>query len=242
MTPLTEEILDAIRAHAQRDFPKEACGVVIIRRGKQVYVPCANLAPSPAEHFLISPDDYAKAEDEGEVIRIVHSHPNIAPVPSEADKVGCEGSGLPWLIVNWPTAKIFEFEPSGFEAPLVGRSFHHGVLDCYSLVRDYFAREASIDIPDMARDPNWWLKGQDLYTENFEAFGFAEIDPAHLRRHDALLMQVGSPVINHAAVYIGDGMIMQHCAGRLSSRDVYGGGWRRATRKALRHKSLIAGP
>ena len=55
-------------------------------------------------------------------------------------------------------------------------------------------------------------------------------------------MQVGSPVINHAAIYIGDGMIIQHCAGRLSSRDVYGGGWRRATRKALRHKSLITGP
>ena len=241
MTPLTEEILTAIRAHAERDFPKEACGTVIVRRGKQVYVPCANLAASPAEHFVLSPEDYARAEDEGEVIRIVHSHPNIAPAPSEADKVGCENSGVPWLIVNWPTGKIFEYAPSGFEAPLIGRSFDHGILDCYSLVRDYYAREAGILIPDMPRAENWWLKGEDLYVQNFETLGFVEIDQAHLRRHDALLMQVGSPVINHAAVYIGDGMIIQHCAGRLSSRDVYGGGWRRATRKALRHKSLMTG-
>ena len=241
MTPLTDGILDAIRAHVARDFPREACGVVIVRRGKQVYVPCSNLASSPAEHFVLSPEDYARAEDEGEVIRIVHSHPNIAATPSEADKVGCESSGVPWLIVNWPTGKIVEFAPSGYEAPLIGRSFHHGILDCYSLVRDYYSRETGIMIPDMHRAENWWLKGEDLYVQNFEDFGFVEIDQAHLRRHDALLMQVGSPVINHAAVYIGDGMIIQHCAGRLSSRDVYGGGWRRATRKALRHKSLMAG-
>ena len=122
----------------------------------------------------------------------------------------------------------------------MGRSFHHGVLDCYSLARDYYRREVGIEIPDMAREASWWLKGQNLYVENFAAFGFVEIEPKDLRRHDALLMQVGSPVINHAAVYIGDNMILQHCAGRLSSRDVYGGGWHRATRKALRHRSLLS--
>ncbi len=129
MTLLTGEIIEEIRAHAAQEFPKEACGVVIVRKGKQLYVPCTNLAASPSEHFILSPEDYAKAEDEGEIIRIVHSHPNTAPEPSEADRVGCENSGIPWLIVNWPTAKIFEFTPSGFEAPLIGRSFHHGILD-----------------------------------------------------------------------------------------------------------------
>ena len=239
MIPIAEAVLAAIREHAEKDFPKEACGVVIVRRGKQVYVPCANLASDPGAHFVIAPADYAAAEEAGEVIRIVHSHPNLSPQPSEADKVGCELSGVPWLIVNWPTGRTVEFSPSGYEAPLVGRSFHHGVLDCYSLARDYYRREVGIEIPDMAREPYWWLKGQNLYVENFPAFGFVEIEPKDLRRHDALLMQVGSPVINHAAVYIGDNMILQHCAGRLSSRDVYGGGWHRATRKVLRHRNLL---
>jgi proteasome lid subunit RPN8/RPN11 len=238
MIPIAEPILAAIREHAEKDFPKEACGVVIVRRGKQVYVPCANCAIDPGEHFLIAPAEYAAAEEAGEVIRVVHSHPNLSPQPSEADKVGCEASGVPWLIINWPTGRTVEFAPSGYEAPLVGRSFHHGILDCYSLVRDYYRREVGLEIPDMAREAHWWIKGQNLYADNFTAFGFVEIEPEQLCCHDALLMQVASPVINHAAIYVGDNMIIQHCAGRLSSRDVYGGGWQRATRKVLRHKSL----
>ena len=238
---LPGHVLSAIRAHAEEQFPKECCGVVIVRKGKAVYVPCPNVAQTPDAQFVISGEDYAAAEDQGEVIRIVHSHPNMSPQPSEADKVGCEASGVPWLIVNWPTGRIVEFAPSGFEAPLVGRHFHHGVLDCYSLVRDYYRREAGLVLPDFERESQWWLKGQNLYVENFASVGFTEIDPTQLRAHDGLLMQVGSPVINHAAVYIGDGLILQHCAGRLSSRDVYGGGWQRATRIVLRHRTLMNG-
>ena len=234
-----EDLYVAIRKHAKSCFPKESCGVVIVHRGKPQYWPCTNLADAPDVHFILSPADMACAEEHGEVIAIVHSHPNAAPQPSLADRVGCEASGLPWLIVNWPTGQIERFEPSGFEAPLVGRSFHHGVLDCYSLVRDYYRCELGIVLPDFVRDSHWWLKGQNLYIDHFAEVGFTEIEPGHLQAHDVLLMQVGSPVIIHAAVYLGNNQILQHCAARLSSRDVYGGGWQRATRMALRHRDLF---
>jgi cell wall-associated NlpC family hydrolase len=92
-----------------------------------------------------------------------------------------------------------------------------------------------------AYDSHWWLKGQNLYLDHFEEAGFVQTDTAAMREHDVLLMQVGAPVINHAAVYLGNNQLMQHCAGRLSSRDVYGGGWQRATRMVLRHQSLLQG-
>jgi len=112
MTPLPETVMAAIRDHAQAVYPRESCGVVIVVTGKPVYVPCANLADSPGQYFVMAPADYMAAEDRGEVIRIVHSHPDVSAQPSEADRVSCEVTGLPWLIVNWPTGAIVEFEPS----------------------------------------------------------------------------------------------------------------------------------
>ena len=60
-----------------------------------------------------------------------------------------------------------------------------------------------------------------------------------IRKGDVLLMQIASPVPNHAAIYLDDGVIMQHVAGRLSSRDVYGGYWAKHTTHVLRHRSLL---
>ena len=235
MIALTEKILGQIRAHAAEEAPKECCGLVVIRNGKLQYLKCRNIAQDPAKDFTLSPEDYASAEDQGEIVRIVHSHVYKAPLPSEADLVACELSGIPWLIVNWPVGTIHEFEPSGYKAPLIGRQFHHGSLDCYGLIRDYYREVLNIELLDFVRQDDWWTKGENLYLEGFPKAGFIEVDS--IEPHDVLLMQIASPVINHAAIYVGENQIIQHCFGRLSSRDVWGGAWQRATRKIVRHKS-----
>ncbi|MBU3627141.1 C40 family peptidase [Polynucleobacter sp. JS-Safj-400b-B2] len=236
---LSKRTIAAICAHAQKEYPKEACGLVVIKNGKQSYFACKNIADNVLDHFIIDPQDYTLAEDCGEIVRIVHSHPNISPMPSEGDKVSCELSSIPWVIVNWPTGAIYEFEPTGYVAPLIGREFFHGVLDCYCLIRDYYKEKLSIELLDFDREAQWWLKNQNLYVQNFEKAGFIEVPIAQMKEHDIVLMQVGSPVINHGAIYLGSNQILQHCAGRLSSRDVFGGGWQRAARIVVRHQSQI---
>lgn len=230
-------MIDDIRAHAEAEYPRESCGVVVVRKGRERYIPCRNIAESN-EHFVIHPEDYAAAEDMGEVTMIVHSHPNVPPIPSDADLVGCERSGLPWMIINWPTGAVYEFKPSGYKAPLYGRQFSHGVLDCYAFIRDYYREILAIELPEFDRADEWWLKGQNLYLDNFEAAGFVRVfdEP---RKHDGLLMQVASEVPNHAAVFLGDGNIGHHQGGRLSSKDVFGGWYRKITTHVLRHRSLI---
>src|SRR5260363_162220 len=94
-------VLEALRTHAAADYPRESCGLFLTANGQEHYVPCRNLAASHAP-FLLHPEDYAAAEEAREVVCIVHSHPNLPPLPSEADRVMCEQTGLPWLIVNWP--------------------------------------------------------------------------------------------------------------------------------------------
>ncbi|MEO6147181.1 MAG: C40 family peptidase [Sulfuriferula sp.] len=234
MTPGT---LAAIKAHAEAEFPRECCGLVSIRRGREIYTPCGNLAKD-ADHFVMDPEDYARVEEAGAVTAIAHSHCYVPATPSEADLVGCESSGVPWIIYALPTHQVHTFEPSGYKAPLIGREFHHGSLDCYSLVRDYYREEAGIELPDYPRDVEWWLHGANLYLENFTQAGFVQVDPSDPKKHDGILMKIASPVPNHAAVHVGDGVIIQHLAGRLSSRDMYGGWFSKVTTHVLRHKSL----
>ena len=245
---MIEATAQAIRDHAAKEFPRESCGVVIIVNGKERYYPCANKAATPNEHFVIDPKDRARAEDLGELVAIVHSHPIVSAQPSEADLVMCEKTGLEWHIVHvsvpdGETAPkgqdIHSFRPSGYETPLVGRTFSHGILDCYTLVQDYYRRELGIELPWFERRDGWWdVPGYNLYLDNFRQCGFVPVPAESLREGDTILMQIRSKqnVPNHAAVYIGDGRILHHVMGRMSSRDVYDGYWQENTRMILRYK------
>ncbi|MCC7413311.1 MAG: C40 family peptidase [Gammaproteobacteria bacterium] len=233
---LPVEIASACRAHAGVEYPRESCGVVIVARGRAMYRPCRNVAPV-GSCFEIHGEDLAAAEEIGVITHVVHSHPDAAPAPSQADRVMCERTGVPWVIVGWPSGALHEHRPDGYQAPLVGREFVHGVLDCYSLIRDWYQAELGLTLPDYDRDDRWWLRGEDLYMQWYADAGFVRAADGP-QRHDVVLMQFGAPVVNHGGVYLGDGLILQHCAGRLSSRDVYGGFWRRCTRALIRHRSL----
>lgn len=226
---------EAAANHAQTEYPREACGLVVVVKGKARYVPCRNLADT--DHFKLCPEDYARAEDMGEIVRVVHSHPDAFAEPSELDRAQCEVTALPWSIVAVRDAQAQEwadFEPCGYEAPLVGRAFVHGSHDCYGLIRDWYGRRG-VDLPDFERTDEWWKHGGDLYMDNFAAAGFEPVTD-EVREGDIFLMQIEAAVANHAAIYIGDGLILHHLYGRLSSRDVYGGYWRDCTRLRVRRK------
>ena len=234
---LAEGIKDQALAHAKEDFPKEAVGLVHVVKGKNRYFKCRNIAETPDEHFILDPDDYLKAESKGEITAVVHSHPKTSPAPSPADMVACEASGLPWFIVNPNTETWGSYKPNGFELPYVGREFSHGIVDCYSLVRDFYKREFNLGLNDYNRRDQWWYKGENMYLDNFAKEGFKEIDISEVGYGDLFLMQLESPVPNHAAIYLDQGIVLHHVQGRLSSRDVYGGYYQKVTAKVLKHES-----
>ena len=251
---LTLELGEAIWAHAQACYPRECCGLVIAAGDGMTYVPCTNMDTTGAQdRFVFDKLEWADAEDAGDILAVVHSHPDASANPSDADKVMCERTGVPWIIIGVPSAVIKQYVPTGSPLPLLDRTFFHGVVDCYTLVRDYYQLRLGITLLDFEREDEWWARGpnnepgQDLYVRHFAEAGFVSVgDPktTQPQPHDVILMQIRSDQTNHAAIYDSErpGLFLHHLYGRPSCHDVWGGMWQshHATH-LLRHRDLIGG-
>lgn len=243
---MTPETLASFRAHALEAYPDESCALAVVVKGRERYVRCKNIAPDPRKTWVISGEEYAAVADAGEIIAVMHSHPDEAAVASQADRVQCEHSAHPWYIVgvlrdpaddSLTLTPINSIVPEGYEAPLIGREFFHGTLDCYTLIQDWYARERGITLPDFEHPDDWWDDGHSaLYLEHFRDAGFEPCD-GPLREGDVILMTIrsGNGTPNHAGVYVGEGLMLHHLMGRLSSRDPYGGYYAEVTQLVVRY-------
>ncbi len=220
----------AILAHARRCAPAESCGFVVRTPEGERYIPCVNISAEPEAYFRIAPEDWLRAEMQGEIVALVHSHPGGLPWLSEADRRLQIKSALSWWLVCRGDIHKFRCVPH-----LTGRLFEHGVTDCYTLFRDAY-HLAGIDMPDFEREDDWWRNGQNLYLDNMEATGFYRISLPSAQPGDILLCCFGASVANHAAIYCGNGELLHHLPEQLSKRERYSEKWQRRTHSAWRHR------
>lgn len=244
---LTKSIKSAIIDHANEQYPRESCGVIV---GKE-YIPCKNISPDDAQ-FEIDSIDLVGASSEGKIKAYVHSHPDGSTEPSMPDRVQMNLHGLPWVITNGVDVALHK--PDGYQAPLIGREYHHGLMDCFTIVKDYYQRELGITLNDYHRDDVWWesADSKPLYVDNFKAEGFVEVDT--IQKHDVILCRLGrTEHVNHALVFIGDGtlnsehtddvisdcLVLHHPYNRQSLREMYSEAWQRRAAIIVRHEDLL---
>ena len=224
--------------HAKQENPKESCGLLLNIKGKEKYFPCGNLSLTSHQCFILDPEDYVNADNLGDIIAIVHSHPKTPPNPSQADLVSCERSGLIWHIVNPETETWHTFKPSGYKPPFYGREWVWGITDCWSLVRDWYKEEKNIILKDYKRPttPDEFLK--DPLFENLAwRTGFRELRrDENLETGDVLLMSIAYPTLNHVAIFY-KGEVIHHLADRLSCKEPYSEWLQKCTGKRYRYAS-----
>lgn len=224
--------------HAKKEAPYEACGLVAVYKGQQKYYPCKNLAENLEDQFILNPDDWIKAEDDGEIVAVFHSHPNHSPTPSQADLASCEYLDLPFYIVTPETEDWYYFEPSGYKKNLIGREWKWQIQDCWSLIEDWYKEKKDIKLRswDRPKSPKEFSK-KPLFEYGLPLTGFIELDEnVDTQIGDVLLMDTtNTGILDHVALYIGDQTILQHCVKRLSSRETYDQKWIECTKKRYRY-------
>ena len=242
-----EDMLD----HAAACYPNESCGYIIDRK----YVACTNVHNNPDKQFKIGYKDVVRCERLGEIEAVVHSHPNGSSKPTTYDLMQMSMGDVPWVIVAYPEIDIKVYAAKPYKAPLINREYIHGVLDCYSIVRDYYSRELDIQLDNFERQDCWWesASSASLYADNFKSQGFVEVQD--LQRHDVILCRVQpTEHINHALIYLGDDgdltsettetaigehLVLHHPYMRRSRREIYGNVWQSRTAIIVRHKSFL---
>jgi proteasome lid subunit RPN8/RPN11 len=84
---IPEDVRAQLAAHAQRESPNEACGLILLRDGRaERYEPGRNAAASPYRFELEFDDPQIWfAEDDGYELAVFHSHVSAPARPSRTD-------------------------------------------------------------------------------------------------------------------------------------------------------------
>ena len=98
MLHITDELLDQIREHGQRDYPYECCGLLIGKFGddgnktvNETYaISNAREESAKRNRFLITPEELMRGEayamkKDLDVVGFYHSHPDSPARPSQYD-------------------------------------------------------------------------------------------------------------------------------------------------------------
>ena len=217
-------------------YPEEACGLLVNQKGKQVWIPCENTAEDKKENFIISSADYLKASLTGDLMAIIHSHPDASPEPSEHDKKTSNFLGIPYIIYSLPEVQKYTYTPDYSRNPLLGREYEFGKNDCWSLVRDWYNEEKNIKLKDWDRPttPQEFLE-KPLFESCAWRTGFRELrSDEKLQNGDVLLMSIMHPTLNHVALFF-DGDVIHHLTDRLSCREPYSEWLLKCTGKRYRY-------
>jgi len=101
---------------------------------------------------------------------------------------------------------------------LLGRPFKWRVCDCFALLRDFYRDVFDIDVPNFARPEDFYLRGLNLFQENYMAAGFREISvhPSEIKFGDVAVSAIDSTFGNHCSIFVENGEIIHHLHGRLS--------------------------
>lgn len=225
---ITEKIKEKIKEYCLLNTDIESCGL-ILENG--TVIPCINRAIDKNVHFIIAAGDIKKAQKQGWISAVYHSHVSLGYENDELsneDMVIAEYFNILSVMYSVKSDKFYEYRPSGKPIEYIGRPYIRGVLDEFHLIRDYYKKELNIEIID-------------IKNRNIESFltnnGFSET--TGIKKHDILILKCTDDVNNGKIVlYLGEDKIIAHPEFEESKIICYNNGLKKLTKKIYRHNKL----
>lgn len=165
-----------------------------------------NISPQPECRWQLSATDWVLFLNRGSAL--IHSHTNGSEIPSEQDQRAQISTGKFFALAT--EGNVYWFGHNSTRG-LVGRGYHFGVQDCYTIFRSAFARKTGDWIPNAPRAWKYWKRGEPIFEERLDDFGFRRLSPGEqMEPGDGILFKIRSSVANHIAFYMGEGHILHH--------------------------------
>ena len=124
---------------------------------------------------------------------------------------------------------------------LLGLPYDEGDADCYGLGRRFYLSLYQIEIPNYARSSAFFGSHVDLFKSFLQETDFESVDCSldKLQFGDGLLLAVPhrtTPIgmVNHLAVFVGNGTFLHHPFGRPSCEDYMTPQWKRRVVNVVR--------
>tara|TARA_B100001029_G_scaffold33036_1_gene24929 strand:- start:7553 stop:8251 length:699 start_codon:yes stop_codon:yes gene_type:complete len=208
-----------IEEHFEKEYPREACGVLSVVKGQKQWFPVKNIAEDKND-FIMNSDEYINLMVSTDIIGIVHNHVDSSSEPSETDILACNAMGIPYYIFSYPGMDLTVLQPEETTIDLYGREYKFGLKDCFEAMRDYLLSQ-KIELPKRAMfEESWYDKGLDYFCpEVIKNWGGRPVDLSDIKENDVLIFRVQEEVNNHCGVYLGNDIFYHHAVNRLSCRE-----------------------
>lgn len=209
---IAEHIKQAIKIHGHSLSPNEACGLIVDVNGKEVAVPCKNIAENQKEFFELNPRDYLIASNMGRVASLYHTQENAKP--SELDIAVSQRHKIPSIVYSWKFNLFSEINGDTSDyIKYIGREFLIGEMDCWTLIRDFYKNEYNIELGNYPRDViNWFEKTPTIVEDNYQKVGGRQLnDDEEMIVGDVLVFKMA-----HFGIYLGPDMFLHHPNKKLS--------------------------
>ena len=122
---------------------------------------------------------------------------------------------------------------------LLGRPFNYGVDDCFTLVKDFYWINYKVNIPNLVRVHSLKPDYSDSLKHYAPKYFNVIEDKSKMIAGDWLLFNIEGAVMNHAAIFIGEGKILHYGVDRLSAISKLSPFYAKSLFKVLRLKGEV---